>query len=414
MPGSVAGKRRFKGSHLTNLALAILVLTGVVSFVAGVLGKNPLRAWQAYLVNFLFWTGLSCGALVFVAVLNIVGARWGRPLKRFAEAFGAFLPVAFVLFWILYFGRMELFPWIKQPVPDRAVWLNVPFLFARDGGGLLLLTVIALTMIFFSVKGDSEWSASQANSRDATGEDKSSSPWLASWRKQKTLSPILVIAYTFVLTLIGFDLIMALDAHWYSTLLGGYFLVGSFYAGVAALYLIALVMQRTLRPNDYQGERHFHDLGKLTLAFCLFTGYLFYAQFLTIWYGNLPAETRYVILRVKLTPWEPLAWVVLFMIFLIPFFVLLSRRIKLKRVPMILLCLMILTGMWLEKLILVAPSLWRQNEFPLGFTEILITAGYFGASGLCFKCFLSRVPLMPVSDPLFREMIELRQQRLEP
>lgn len=383
------------------IIFTILTLIGAASFLSGVLGPNPLRAWQAYLVNFLFWTGLSFGAVLFVAVLNMTASTWGRPIKRLGEAFGAFLPAGYILFLLLYFGRTELFPWVLNPVRGKEMWLNVPFLFARNGIGLLLLTVISLAMIYFSVRGD----------RVLTGNTENPD---VNWNRQRMLSPLLGIAYGFVLSLVAFDLVMSLDRQWYSTLLGGYFLVGCFYTGVATLCFCSLILAGKEGLKEHVKPRTFHDMGKLILAFCLFTGYLFYAQFLTIWYGNLPEETRYVILRVKLTPWEPLAWVVLFMIFAVPFFVLLSRRIKLKRMPMIILSFMIMVGMWLEKFILVAPSLWRQQGIPLGATEILITAGYTGLTGLCVTAFLKRVPVAPVSDPLFRKWVENPEERLTP
>jgi hypothetical protein len=198
---------------------------------------------------------------------------------------------------------------------------------------------------------------------------------------------------------------MSLDPHWYSTLFGGYYFMGSFFVAIVAIYLVSLLFLDSPVLREHIHARQLHDLGKLTLAFCVFTGYLFYAQFNTIWYGNLPEETRYVILRVKLSPWEPLAWVILFMILIIPFFVLLSRRVKLKRGPMIGLTILILVGMWLERFILVAPSIWKREWIPLGPLEVLITAGFFGLMGLCFTLFLRRFPVIPVSDPLFREAL---------
>jgi hypothetical protein len=409
--GDAAMASRLHVSPYLTAFFALLALIGTGTFIAGILGGNPLRAWQAYLVNFLFWTGLSSGAVLFAAVLNITGAGWGRPLKRLAEAFGTFLPVGLVLFWLLYFGRLQLFPWIGEPLAGKEVWLNVPFLFARNSAGLLLLTGVALAVIYFSLKGDREW---REHTWEKGTEIPDDGPWRISWRRQQILSPVLGIVYAFVMTLVSFDLVMSLDRHWYSTLLGGYFLVGSFYSGVAAIYLLALLAGRTGALKRYVGPRHFHDLGKLLLAFSLFTGYLFYVQFLTIWYGNLPEETRYVILRVKTTPWEPLAWVVLFTIFVIPFVVLLSRRVKLKRIPMILLSLMVIAGMWLERLILVAPSLWKGKDLPVGAIEVVITAGFLGVVGLCLTVFLGRVSIVPASDPLFRETEAANKERLTP
>jgi hypothetical protein len=387
----------------------VFAVAGIAAFLAAIHAGETVRAWQAYLVNFVFWSGLAFGAVLFSALLNITNARWGRPVKRLGEAFAAYLPFSFVLFLVLYFGREELFHWVRQPVPEKQAWLNLPFMFGRDGAGLLLLTVLSIALVRASLKGDRLWMAGEEG---PSAMDKER--WAETWRAQRMLSPALAIAYAFVLSLLGFDLVMSLDPHWYSTLFGGYYFIGSFYSALAALYLLSLIFARTTGLKEHLHLRQLHDLGKLVMAFCIFTGYLFYTQFLVIWYGNLPEETRYVILRVKLSPWEPLAWAILFMIFLIPFFLFLSRKIKVKRIPMILLSVMILAGMWLERFILVAPSLWKRGTIPIGLLEVLISAGFLGLVALCLICFLRKVPIVPVSDPLFRQLVEEKEERLEP
>jgi hypothetical protein len=388
------------------ILFAVLALAGAVAFLAGVSGPQSLRAWQAYLVNYVFWTGLSFGAVLFVAVLNLTNARWGRSLKRLAEGLGAFLPASFLLFWVLYFGREEIFPWINEPVPEKAGWLNVGFLFARDGAGLLLLTLLSMALIFFSVKADREFINRPIGSADPAGGKR--------WRSQRALSPVFGILYAFILSLLAFDLIMSLDPHWYSTLFGAYYFVSSFYAALASLVLVSHLLWRTHGLQKYIHPHHLHDLGKLLFAFCLFTGYLFYVQFLVIWYGNLPEETKYIILRVRFSPWEPLGWTVLGMISILPFLVLLRRKWKMNPAVMIPISLVVLGGMWLERFILVAPSLWKEKSLPLGLSEVLITAGFFGAMALSLAFFLQRVPLIPVSDPFFREAMQPHEEKEKP
>jgi Polysulphide reductase, NrfD len=388
---------------------AALVAVGAAAFLMALSRGEALRAWEAYLVNFLFWTGLSFGAVLFAAVLNMTGARWGRSAKRLAEAFSSYLPVAFLLFWILYFGRRELFHWVDHPVAGKELWLNPGFVFLRDGAGLLLLSCLSVALTYFSVKGDRVW----LEARDAGG-DAAERAVEASFRSQVRLSPAIAIAFAFVLSLVAFDMVMSLDTHWYSTLFGGYFFVGCFYTGIASLYLLSLVSMKNPALGGSIGKGQLHDLGKLLLAFSLLTGYLFYVQFLVIWYANLPEETRFVILRVKTTAWEPLAWAILFMVFILPFFVLLSRRIKTRRTPMIVLCVMILTGMWLERFILVAPSLWGKARPAAGLLELCITAGFFGVVMLCLAAFFKRVPAVPVSDPLFRKLLQEKGEALRP
>ena len=388
------------------ILFAVITLAGIGAFLAGIGGPQSLRVWQAYLVNYVFWTGLSFGAVLFVAVLNLTDARWGRSVKRLAEGLGAFLPASFLLFWVLYFGRGEIFPWVREPVPEKAGWLNVGFLFARDGVGLFLLTLLSMALIFFSVKADREFINRPLGSADPAG----GKPWKA----QRVLSPVIGILYAFVLSLLAFDLIMSLDPHWSSTLFGAYYFMSSFYAALAALVLVSHLLRRTHGLQEYIHPHHLHDLGKLLFAFCLFTGYLFYVQFLVIWYGNLPEETKYIILRVRFTPWEPLGWTVLGMTFILPFLVLLRRKGKMNPAVMIPVSLVVLGGMWLERFILVAPSLWKEKGLPLGLLEILITAGFFGVMALSLTVFLQRVPLLPVSDPLFREAMQPHEEKEKP
>ena len=391
------------------ILFSLLFLSGLIAFLVGVSGPQSQRAWQAYLTNYVFWTGLSFGAVLFVAILNMADAVWGRPLKRLAEGLGTFLPLSFLLFWVLYFGREEIFHWVRHPLPEKQVWLNPGFLFARNGIGLFLLTALSLALIYYSVKGEKAMAGrSQGDHPEAkSGEEKK-------WRRQRVLSPIMGIAYAFVLSLLAFDLIMSLDPHWYSTLFGAYYFMGSFYTALAALYLLSPLILRAKGMREYLHPHHLHDLGKLVFAFCIFTGYLFFAQFLVIWYANIPEETRYLILRVRSNPWAPVAWVILGMIFLTPFLGLLRRKVKTNPTAIIFISGIILVGMWLERFILVAPSIWKGEALPLGSLEILITAGFFGMMALSLTFFLRRVPLLPISDPLFRKAMEPHEEKEKP
>ncbi len=394
----------------TWIAVSILLtLAGAAAFLYGISGEMALRAWQVYVVNYVFWAGLAFGAVLFSAVLNLSKAVWGRPLKRLAESFGAYLPVSFLLFWVLWPGKGHIFRWVLNPVPQKAAFLNARFMFAREGICILALTVFSLVLVYYSVKADRQW---LANSRPqvATGY-----PWTGPFRSQWRFSPVLPIAYGFILSLFAIDLVMSLDPEWYSTLFPGYFFTASFYSAIIAIYLFALIAGRRLALASYLYPRQFHDLGKLTFGFCIFTGYLFYGQLLVIWYGNLPEETRFVILRAKLAPWEHFGWAVLLMVFIIPFFTLLSKRIKIKRGPMIFVTTMMLVGLWMERFLLVVPSTWAgRRGIPFGLLEVLVSAGFFGLVSLCIMAFLSRVPIVPVSDPLFHRFLLEEKRWMSP
>jgi hypothetical protein len=304
-----------------------------------------------------------------------------------------------------------VFPWIREPVTGKTWWLNVGFLFGRDGLSLLLLTAAALALVYNSIKADLSCSSTQAAGNPSALQPRNP-PINANqtddknWRAQVVLSPIYAILYAFVLSLLAIDLIMSLDPQWVSTLFGAYYFIGSLYTALAMLLVLALWSRKALGLEPFLHSSHFHDLGKLLLGFCLMTGDFFYSQFLVIWYGNLPEEAKYVLLRIRFSPWESLAWTVLVICFALPFVLLLSRKIKMKPFPMIILSAVILIGMWLERFLLVAPSLWKGPDLPLGLMEIAITAGVLGIMGGCIVAFLERFPVLPVGDPLMQGVLE--------
>lgn len=376
------------------LFFVVLILTGAGAFLFGLLGEHPLRFWQAYLVNLVYWTGMAAGMVLFSTILILTKARWGRPLKRIAEAPVLFLPVAFLLFWPLFFGRETIFPWVVESFPKKAAWLNTPAFFIREGGVLLLLAVVALLMIRQSVRADRKALSGAGPLTEAWEKDRIGD-------RQMVWANIYGILYALILTVIAFDLIMSLNPDWFSNLFGAYYFVGSFFTALAGLFILAVIAVKSLGLGDLIRPVQFHNLGKLLLGFALMTGDFFYVQFFVMWYGNLPSETKYIIERVRLGFWEPIAWTVLLAAFAFPFVVLLSRPIKMKPWPMVAICLVILTAMWLERFLLVVPSVWKAEWMPLGIPELLITAGFFGVMGLCVLIFLRRTPLAPVADPLF-------------
>ena len=220
----------------TFFSLSLTVIGGV-AFWIGISGSQAERVWQVFLVNYLFWSGLAFGSVLFSAALVITKARWGRPIKRLAEAPAAFLPFSFLLFWVLYLGRNKLFPWIREPLPLKAAWLNTSFLFARDGVSLFLLTAVSLALVYFSIRGEREIYSQGIGAWEGTRDQGEKN-----LHKQSILSPILAILFVLGFSLIGFDLVMSLSPHWYSTLFGMYFFTGAFYSGLAVLMVLSVLL----------------------------------------------------------------------------------------------------------------------------------------------------------------------------
>jgi len=376
------------------VVFALLVLVGVISFFVQLAGKHPEKAWHAYHLNFLLWSAVAQGGLLFSIVMHLVGARWSQPMQRLAESFAAFFPVSFVLFILLFLGREYLFPWLHLE-HGKDLWLNLPFLFSRDLVGLLLLYGLGLAYLYYVLRIELEPGETKGKLRGflLRGKTGSEEETLGYKKKMTVLSVLYILAYAFVLTLISFDLVMSMEPHWFSTLFGAYAFAKAFYLGLAALMILSALFYLGTGEEGSLTSSHFHDLGKLLFAFCLVWADFFYVQLLVIWYGNISEETIYVIQRVMLLPWRPLAWAVMIVGFVIPFFILLNRKIKSKPAPMIILCTVVIIVLWFEHLLLLGPA-WNHHltTLPVGPTDLLITLGFLGLMAFSVASFLRLFP----------------------
>jgi hypothetical protein len=294
-----------------------------------------------------------------------------------AESFTAFFPISFVLFLGLFLGREHIFPWLGMDLHGKETWLNLPFLFTRDGLALIILYVLGFAYVRSAME------AKRAGNSDADKPEGRMTP----------LAVLYILAFTLVLSLVGYDLVMAMDPHWYSTLFGGYTFVKAFYVGLGGIIILAAVLHLRSGENSPFEKKQFLDIGKLFLAFCLLWADFFYCQFVVIWYGNIPEETAYVIERTMRAPYGGLAWGVFVVCFILPFLVLLNRKIKTMSRAMIVLCTVVLVGIWLEHLLLIGPALSGHGDgLPLGIWDAGIFVGFLGVMSWSLVLFLSRYP----------------------
>jgi hypothetical protein len=390
-----------------NWIFIILIIIGLAAFVYGILSPHPEKAWQAYLINFLLWSGIAQGAVVFSAVMHMTKARWSGPLSGLSESFAGFFPLSFVLFLILFLGRSHIFPWLHEDLHGKEIWLNIPFLFTRDGIGLLVLYAIGFAYLYHALQLRADPTQVQSGLQKMIFNG-----WVRNNRsveqvkKKMTLwAGLYILAFTLVLCLLGYDLVMSMDPHWISTLFGGYTFVKAFYVGLGALIILAAITR--IRKGEASGLKpaHFHDIGKLFFAFCLLWADFFYVQLTVIWYGNIAEETHYVIQRTVMVPWNKLAWTVFIICFAIPFVILLNKRVKANPVFMVILCSAVIIGFWLEHLLLLAPALSHEvHSLPLGVSDGLITVGFLGLMVIAVRSFLKRFPaeparIVPVDSP---------------
>jgi len=384
---------------------AALAAVGVLVFILLALGANSARAWHAYHVNWLFWTGLAQGGVMFGAVTTVAKGRWAVPLRRMAEASVAFLPVSFALFLVLWIGKAQVFPWVAQPVLEPAVkgfWLRPGFMFARDIAALLVLYGLSFWFVYHSVRSDAALLRAGATDKVKRLYASLAKDWDLPGRgaehsgeRREQIAPVLIVAYAVCMSLLAFDLVMSLAPHWISNLLGGFFFMGAWLQGLMALALLAIAWRRHLGVEEVITSRHLHDLGKLCFAFTVFWAYLFFSQFLVIWYGNMPEETSFLFLRMAAEPWRGISTAMVVMVFLIPFWGLIG--VKPKKNPRILgtFATISLLGLWVDRYVLTVPSIVQSAPgLPLGWQEVVVTLGFAGLWGLAYTWFAERFPII--------------------
>ncbi len=388
-------QRPMKTSPVRKVFLA-LVAVGIVTFIVQLFTRHPERAWQAYLINFLVWSAIAQGGLLFSTIMHTTRAKWSGPLSNLSEAFTAFFPFSILLFIGLFAGREYVFPWLHQDLHGKEIWLNARFLFSRDLIGLLVLYGLGLAYTYQALRLKLAVEASAGGRLRAflvrrwQGREDRRERFE---RRKNVFSILYMLAFALVLSLIGYDLVMAADPHWYSTLFGAYSFAKAIYMGLGALIILASILQ--IRPDNGFNipASHFHDIGKLFFAFCLVWADFFYAQLVVIWYGNLSEETAYVIERVMAAPWKGLAWAVFAVCFIVPFLVLINKKVKTLPRFMMVFCSIIIAGMWLEHLLLLGPALNHDaTSLPLGITDVLITIGFFGLMAFAISGYLKQFP----------------------
>lgn len=415
-----------------NLAFAGIAW-GVIGLLYGLFATDhPEWTLGAVLVALFYGLCLAQGGVMFAVVMTGTLARWGRPLKRIAEGFGAFLPVIYILLLaFLGLGGVQIYEWAPHNLvtPDGSgvalaphaagaahakEWLMTPgFFWVRHAIYIGLL----LAMDYFYVRNSLRPDLIQAKQRLG---DKAPKWWNRiignggdlnaavekSVRNEQLLLPVMGLGYAIIFSCISFDLIMSLDVWWFSNMFGGWLFMSSLWMGMAMIAFITMSGFDWLGLDGWVKKSTTHDLGKLMLAGCMFWAYTLYAQILPIWYTDVPEETNFLLVRMYLPTWGWLAKVVAVTCFIAPFTILLSRGVKKMRWPFAAVAVLILVGLFLERSLLVMPSAYRGEEF-LALEFLLINVGLFaavlGMFTLVFGRFIASTPVVPIADPYLKD-----------
>jgi hypothetical protein len=400
----------------------VLLAVGAVAFLAGI-AADPATAWRAFHVNYLYFAGVGQAGIVLACSFVIIGARWPGPVQRIAEGLGAWVPFTLVLFVVDYLGgRSYVYEWIAHPLPAKTPYLNQGRLFLMDFGILLVLAILTFSFLRASVRPALHGAAEGADGLARTLFER----WTVNWRGEaaereesnrrlRRLAPVICLLYAFGYSFIGIDQVMSLSPTWYSNLFGAFFAWGGFLSGISVTALLTVLHRSHPGLEGEITKGRLHDLGKMIFAFSIFWMYLFFSQYLVIWYGNLPEETSFIRDRLGSQflqstwyfsgfwgriwgePWVPVTLFAWLCVWVIPFWCLLGQ--KPKRTAWFLggIAAISAFGFWLERNVLVWPSLAPQDTWAwLGWIQVGIALGFLGGFALVYLTFTRVFPTLAV------------------
>ena len=396
-------------SKSANMIIGAMFAVGLLSFVVR-LTQDADSAWISYITNWLFFTSISIGGVLFAIVTWIVKAKWNWSMRRVSQSFAAFLPISFLLLLPMLRLGADYFPWIEMMETDPIVqakqaYLNMPFLIARNVVALAVLFGLGVYFVYLAVRPDMGLSTkSEEDDADRKGwRQKLTTGWMGqeqeevrSYQRMTTMAPGFVLVYAFAMTIVCYDWIMSLEPHWYSTMFGPWFFMGAFWGGIAATALWSLYLR--LQHEDFRhfiGLQQRHDVGKLAFAFSVFWMYLFFGQYLVIWYGKLPWEQAWMVRRSG-EAWGGFSALVVVLCFVVPFAGLIGRQAKLKPALLAFFTSIILFGLWLERYGMLAPSLYHEGDPIFTIWQPLIGLMFLGLYVGAVRWFLSTFPAIQI------------------
>lgn len=364
---------------------AMLIVGAVTAVLGAVLGGD--RFWSALLLVSVYLVGLGLAGAALIAFEYISGAGWSVAIRRVPEAMTAFL------FWgglgvlAVLICRPGLYPWTSGEhhfTGFKALWLNRPFFLARTVGYLAIWIGFTWLMVRISRK------------QDVTG-----NPGLR--RRNVAVAAVFTVLFALTVWLATVDWIMTLEPAWYSTIFGVYHFSGLMASGVATIVLLGLWLQRLGPWRGIMTTEHLHDLGKLLLTFGTFWAYIWFSQYMLIWFSNIPEESVYFIRRSR-GAWGSLMLVNLLLNWVVPFLVLLPRNSK--RSPKIItqVAVVALVGHWLDLYLMIIPANPSASPMP-DLWNLGLTVGLVGAVGLVFWRAFQRAAVVPLHDPYLQESL---------
>jgi hypothetical protein len=367
----------------------LAVALGLAGVATSYFTVDPPRFWANWVFWFLMVATVGLGALFIVAVVHLVGARWSVPLRRASERVSSLAVLAAPVALVALFALPVIYPWVQPDTPKspivegKAAWLNVPFFDLRTAICVGLWCLAYRVLVAGSIRQDT--------TRDP-----------AITVRARRFAPVFMIFFALTITVVAFDWVSSLEPEWFSDIFGVYLFAGAFLSGLAASTLAALHLKDKGRLPGVRYD-HIYNLGAFLFAFTVFWSYIGFAQYMLIWYANVPEEVSWYQDRLE-GPWLALTLALAVLHFIVPFFALIARDAKGNARRLRWVAVLVLVSHALDIYWLVFPSI--EGMPILGWPEAAFAVFFLGAA----FAWVGRVrgADMPVGDPFLKEGLEFR------
>jgi hypothetical protein len=395
-----------------------MIAIGIIGISYGFLSGSAERTFANLLLMGYYFVSVCMFGVCFCAIQYIAQAGWSASILRVPQAFVKLLPVAGVILLVIISagifithtskdetGQQAVLPYLYKlwaikgvttpgsinydaVIAGKSHYLNLPFFFIRLVGYLTFYSLLGHLLVKYSLN-----------------EDKLGGMY--NYRKSVTTACVFMVLFGFTVPLFAFDVIMSLEAHWFSTLFGWYNLSGFLVTGFTILTLTIIYLKEA-GYLQWVNENHLHTLGKQIFGFSIFWTYLWFVQLLLIWYSNLPEEVVYFYKR-----WEPefkfWFWLNMTINFCVPLFVIMSRDSKRKLKAVKVTCIILIAGHWLDYWLMIMPGTTGPQSHwytEIGLIEVSVFIGFTGLFIYLVLNSLSKFQtLAPKNHPFLEESL---------
>lgn len=362
------------------------------------------RLYTTLWMNNIFFLGFAIIGLFFVAIQYAAQAGWSAGLLRVPLAMGNWIPIAGILMIILYFlSAHDIFHWSHEGLYkegaefDPLINKKAPYFFFPGEAGAFPIFYIFRMVLFF---GMWYWFLVMIR-KNMLAEDVENTT--AYWTKNRTISAWFLIFFAISSSVAAWDWVMSIDTHWFSTMFGWYIFASWWVTGLSVIALVVIYLKDAgyLKIVD---SNHLHDLGKFIFAFSIFWTYIWFSQFLLIYYANIPEETVYFVERMSTSPYSWIFYANLILNFVLPFLLLMTRDSK-RQVSMLkVVCPIVIIGHWFDFYNMITPGVMKE-EGGVGLLEVGVAFIFLAVYFLVVLGGLTKMPLIGKNHPMLQESL---------